>query len=227
MAKLADLVTFGLQGTDREQRAFVIAADVFRECIRDHPRVVELFKLSAPEFIDAADRLVREWQLPFPWVIMLREMFDRGPWHAGDSSYPIAGVVCPGYAQPRHYMNIRSAVPKIDERFETRDDESPDDALRRWKALSDDVEARLMKARGDWRRGVVVDAQKLRRDVEWFYRSRIKSPPDTKYRLARESGVADKVVRVGSERAAKLLREVPITIIASRLPVNDPIDVCP
>ncbi len=150
---------------------------------------------------DAAARLVREtWELPWPWLVV-------------DLSNLFCNVV--GAALCNRTVRIEFTLPpaRIPEiNFKPGPNEAPADSLKRLN--------RLLSPTFD-RRGVRPRVATIARDIEWFYRARLKNPKDSIRAIAREyhatahqvpkTDTADHrpTVRAGIERARHLLADIP------------------
>jgi hypothetical protein len=116
----------------------------------------------------------------------------------------------------------RGASPTLDVSFKTGTNESTADARRRLRQLYEESDAALGPVVPEpQHRGTILDEDRLRRDVEWFYRNQIQQPRRSQRWLAsayveqqRATGTTlspdqHDTISSGIKRARKLLSEIP------------------
>ena len=109
---------------------------------------------------------------------------------------------------------LHEPAPDIEVHFKPRDGESREHALQRYLGIHHHAMA-AWKNESDARHGAVVDVSQIRRDVDWFYRARVKAPPESIRSLAlayRDRGDARRTVKPGIARAERLLGDVPVYV---------------
>jgi hypothetical protein len=183
-------------------------SDCFAEQYDEYTGAVAAFpwdRLHAVnEFVaDAILLCCAPWRLPWPWLPFgLYSMFQR------EILGTMFGVPGPPLGEPHLH---HEAAPHTELHFVTHDDEPVDQALRRRRALHQEAVMRLTTTSSNWRRGPVVNSARICRDVGWFYRRKIKSPPDKISSLAREYQAGAhrtdtrQTVKAGIARAERLL----------------------
>jgi hypothetical protein len=80
-----------------------------------------------------------------------------------------------------------------------------------------DLKRQLSRKPTEPRGGVQVNDDRHRRDVEWFYRAKLKDPPTPPYKLAKDyletrarlGRDQRKIVKAGIARAERILGKVP------------------
>ncbi len=192
---------------------YVAAAAVFRQ------RKFEL--ASGPRLPAATEHLVREiWRLPWPWLtfelMLLHERWLNAIAFGHESSGSFSVVARP-------IRPLTAAPPPAPH-------ESEADYGRRLIAFGRAMLGRSKgprKGAAKGRKGAQVNAERIRRDVRWFYQAKIKHPPDTVVKLAHEyhdavhRGLAmaaedhRATVKSGIARARRLLSNVPTYVYRS------------
>jgi hypothetical protein len=170
-------------------------------------------------FPAAADRVVHDtWSLPRD------HPKERWAWLSGDLMrlfvLNLEGEIL-GRRHLIHYSS-RSTSPKIDVSFSTRPNESAEAARRRLKQMYEESDASLGRGEPVRRDGAILNEERLREDVGWFYQRDLRQPPAKVAALARlydqrvhpapdQRGSRDhrKTVRDGIARARRLLSEIP------------------